>query len=332
MSMKNKFLVWGIGVIVLVVVGVWAFGQKPTPPTQEPLKVSFNTWIGSGVYFVAQEKGLWEKEGLVVELEQTDEATIAKQLIASGKVDAITSWTPETVQVLADSGVPIKIVSLNDVSDGADGIIAKQGINTLEDLRGKTVAYETGSPSHLFLSYLLDQKSIAASEIKTINQSAADAGASFVAGKVDAAVTWEPWLSKASERQGGHILVSSKDLPILPGGPIFRADVVKNRPQDVKAFTRGVFAAMDYIKANPDESYEIIAKGFSLSKQDVVDQIPTFKWTTYQDNMKYFSKGDDSIYDVLNKTGALWTKLGLIKKATSAESIVDDSILKTLNK
>lgn len=329
--MKNK-LIGGIVVVVLVIAGIWVFGKKSTPPTHEPLRVSFNTWIGSGVYFVAKEKGFWEKEGVNVVLEQTDEATIAKQLIASGKVDAITSWTPETVQVLADSGVPIKIVSLNDVSDGADGIIAKDGINTLEDLRGKTVAYETGSPSHLLLSYLLDQKGMSSADIKTINQSAADAGASFVAGKVDAAVTWEPWLSKASERKGGHLLASSKNIPILPGGAIWRADVVKNRPQDVKAFTRGVFAAMDYIKSHPDESYGIIAKGFKLSKQDVVDQIPTFKWTTYEDNLKYFSRSDTSIYSVIDKTGDLWLKLGLIRKSTSASSIIDDSLLKSLNK
>lgn len=329
--MKNK-LVLGLIVVVLIAIGFWFFGQKSTPPTSEPLRVSFNTWIGSGVYFVAKEKGFWEKEGVNVVLEQTDEAAIAKQLIASGKVDAITSWTPETVQVLADSGVQIKIISLNDVSDGADGIIAKDGINKLEDLKGKTIAYETGSPSHLLLSYLLDQKGISSTEIKIINQSAADAGTSFVAGKVDAAVTWEPWLSKASDRKGGHILISSKNLPILPGGAIWRAEVVKNRPQDIKAFTRGVFAAMDYIKSHPDESYEIIAKGFNLSKQDVVDQIPTFKWTTYEDNLEYFSKSDTSIYSVVDKTGALWLKLGLIKKSTNANSIVDDSLLKSLNK
>jgi NitT/TauT family transport system substrate-binding protein len=327
----NKKALIVISVVVLLGIGSMLL-REPKGVTQEPLRVSFNTWIGSGIYFVAQEKGFWQKEGIVVELEQTDESSVAKQLIASGKVDAITSWTPETVQILADSGVPIKIVSLNDVSDGADGIIAREGINTLEDLKGKTVAYETGSPSHLLLSYLLDQEGISSDEIQTINQSAADAGASFVAGKVDAAVTWEPWLSKANERKGGHLLASSKNIPILPGGPIWRAEVVKNRPEDVKAFMRGVFNAMDYVASHPDESYEIIAKGFDISKQDVIDQIPTFKWTNYEDNIKYFSKSDTSIYNVIDTTGVLWLKLGLIKKSTSADSLLDDSLLKSLNK
>jgi NitT/TauT family transport system substrate-binding protein len=330
--MKNKF-VWGLIIVVLSVVGFMVFGKKPTPPTSEPLRVSFHSWIGNGIYLIAKEKGFWEKEGLKVELQQVDDNAVSKQLLSSNKVDGIMGWTPETIQVLADSGVPMKVVFATDVSDGADGIIAKEGINTLEDLKGKTLSFESGSPSHLFLSYLLDQAGISISEIKTVNQTASDAGAAFVAGKVDSAVTWEPWLTKASERKGGHILVSTKDLPILPALPAFRTAVVTNRPQDVKAFMRGVFAAMDYVKSNPDESYEIIAKGYNLSKQEVVDQIPTFHWMNYQDNLKYFSQSTDpSVYSLINKTGDLWLKLGLIKKSTPANSIVDDSLLKSLNK
>ncbi len=272
------------------------------------------------------------KEGLTVELQQVDDNAVSKQLLSSNKVDGIMGWTPETIQVLAGSGVPVKVVFATDVSDGADGIIATENIKTLEDLKGKTVSYESGSPSHLFLSYLLDKAGIAIGDIKIVNQTASDAGAAFVAGKVDAAVTWEPWLSKASERKGGHIVVSTKDLPILPALPAFREDVIKNRPQDVKAFMRGVFAAMEYVKQNPDESYDIIAKGYNLKKEEVVEQIPTFHWMSCEDNLAYFTKGDKSIYEVIDTTGALWLKLGLINKNTSADTIVDSTLLKGICK
>ena len=140
-------------------------------------------------------------------------------------------------------------------------------------------------------------------------------------------------LSKKMIKSKTILIVSTKNLPILPGGVIWRADVVKNRPQDVKAFTRGVFAAIDYVKSHPDESYEIIAKGYNLSKQEVIDQIPTFHWMSYQDNLEYFSQSSDpSVYSLINKTGDLWLKLGLIKKSTSANFVVDDSLLKSLNK
>lgn len=328
---KNIWIV--LVIVIVIVVGIFVSQKPQQKMTNEPLRVSFHSWIGNGIYFIAEEKGFWEKEGLKVDLQQVDDNAVSKQLLSSNKVDGIMGWTPETIQVLADSGVPMKVVFATDISDGADGIIAKEGINTLEDLKGKTLSFESGSPSHLFLSYLLDQKNISISDIKTVNQTASDAGAAFVAGKVDAAVTWEPWLTKANARKGGHILVSSKGLPILPALPAFRTDVIKNRPEDVKAFMRGVFMAMDYVKSNPDESYEIIAKGYNLSKQEVVDQIPTFHFMSYEDNLKYFaSEGDASLPTLLNKTGDLWVKLGLIKKSTNASMIIDDSLIKSLNK
>ncbi len=332
--MKNKGLAALLILIVVVVITILVL-YKPKSTTvvsHDPLKVSFHSWIGNGIYFIAKEKGFWEKEGLTVDLQQVDDSAVSKQLLASGKVDGIMGWTPETIQVLADTGVPMKVVFATDYSDGADGIVATENIKTLEDLKGKTVSFETGSPSHLFISYLLDQAHISLSDLKTVNQTASDAGAAFVAGKVDAAVTWEPWLSKSDERKGGHILVSSKSLPILPALPAFKTEVVKNRPEDVKAFMRGVFAAIEFTKQNPDEAYAIIAKGFNLTTQDVVDQIPTFHWMNYEDNLKYFSDSDTSIYSVIDKTGELWVKLGLIKKSTNAKSIIDDSLLKTLNK
>ena len=54
------------------------------------------------------------------------------------------------------------------------------------------------------------------------------AGAAFMAGKVDAAVTWEPWLSKGASANG-KVLVSTKDLPgIIVDSISFRKEVIEN--------------------------------------------------------------------------------------------------------
>ena len=328
----NKKILW---LFIFVLIGTLMFfllgNKKQVTINTEPLKVSYHSWIGNGIYLVAKEKGFWSEQGLSVDLQQVDDNAVSKQLLASGNVDGIMGWTPETIQVLADSGVDMRVVFATDISDGADGIIATDNIKTINDLKGKTLSFETGSPSHLFLSYLLDKSGISISDIKTVNQTASDAGAAFVAGKVDAAVTWEPWLSKAGERKDGKVLVSSKDLPILPALPAFSTKSINDRPEDVQKFMKGVFKAIEYTKTNPDESYEIIAKGYNLSKQEVVEQIPTFNWMSYEDNIQYFEPSNkEGVYDLINKTGDLWYKLGLIKKSTSADKIIDTSLLKNL--
>ena len=330
--MSKKTILSIIGIIILGIIIFFAAGnKKPQSVSTDPLKVSYHSWIGNGIYLIAKEKGFWSEQGLNVDLQQVDDNAASKQLLASGNVDGIMGWTPETIQILADADVDMKVVFATDISDGADGIIATDSIKTIDDLKGKTLSFETGSPSHLFLSYLLDKAGISISEIKTVNQTASDAGAAFVAGKVDAAVTWEPWLSKAGERKGGKVLASTKDLPILPALPAFTTKSIEQRPDDITKFMKGVFKAIEYTKTNPDESYEIIAKGYNLTKTEVAEQVPTFHWMSYEDNIKYFdSNNETGVYSVLNKTGELWTRLGLIKKSTSANDIVDTSILKKL--
>jgi len=234
------------------------------------------------------------------------------------------------VVILADAGASVRVVAITDTSEGADGIIAAKDIKNISDLKSKKVAFEVGSPSHFFLSYLLNQNGLTTNDLEVVNEVAPDAGVSFVAGKVDAAVTWEPWLSQANERQGGHLIASSRVAPILPAMPIFRTEVVENRPDDIKKMMRALFAARDFIMSNHKEADPIIMEAFNLSQQDLDDQYKTFRWLNYQDSLSELDKGQYSATNLIQSAANLWLKLGLIKTKINASSLVDTSILKNL--
>jgi NitT/TauT family transport system substrate-binding protein len=324
-----------LAIIVIIVAGflVWwgANSKKQTATTNEPLRIGLNPWIGHGLYYVAKDKGFFDAEKINVQLEDYSDGAVGKQLLATGQVDVL-SLTPETAVVLNDAGIKFKAVAMTDTSVGADGIIAAQNIKTIADLRGKKVAYEEGSPSHFFLSYLLDKEGMTTKDLQSVNVIAPDAGAAFVSGKVDAAVTWQPWLSKASDRPGGHLIVTSKDTPILPAMPMVRDDVLAKRPQDIKAMLRALFNAREWILAHPDEAYPIIAKGFNITEQEVKDQIPDFKWFSYEDNLSGFGSGNYSAPQLIQVAGDLWQKLGITKTKVNAADLVDTSLIQKLNK
>lgn len=330
----KKFQV-GILIILVAVIGfvVWYSASQKTEvsTTGQPLKIGLNPWIGHGQYYVAKEKGFFEKEKVNVELVNFDDNATGKQLINTSKIDAI-SFTPETVVILNDAGIKIKAVAITDTSKGADGIVASREIKDISDLRGKRVAFEVGSPSHFFLSYFLDQKGLTTKDLSVINEIAPDAGATFVAGKVDAAVTWEPWLSKASEREGGHLLISSSEMEVFPDYLIVREEVLRNRPQDVKATLRALFAAREWIVTNQNEAVGIIAKNFNLTNQEVEEQLPTFKWLGYEESRSLFAEANAPARKLIQTAGDLWLKLGLIKTKVNADELVDTSLLKNLYK
>src|SRR5579863_7678538 len=102
-----------------------------------------------------------------------------------------------------------------DDSNGGDGIIAKNEITSLADLKGKTIASDMGGISGFYLGALLKTAGLKFSDVKIIEMGADDIGKQFAEKQFDAGVTWEPWLSKAKESGRAHLLIDSSATPGL---------------------------------------------------------------------------------------------------------------------
>ncbi|RFU69418.1 aliphatic sulfonate ABC transporter substrate-binding protein [Peribacillus saganii] len=294
--------------------------------SSEPLKVTLPTWTGYGPLFLAKEKGFFEKNGIDVELSIVEGLAERKQALASGKIDGMA--TALDVQVtLAASDIPVNVVWILDDSYGGDGILVKNGINDVKDLKGKTMAFEVGSTSHLLALTALKQGGLTEKDVEVVQMSAGDAGAAFAAGKVDAAVTWEPWLSKGSQANG-KVLLSTKDLPgIIVDTVSFKEDVIKNRPDDVKAFVKAMGEAMDYWKENKEDADEIMAKGLKIDTAEFVATEEGLKFYSKEDNAELFGtegkKG--SIYEATENAISFYKEQEIITKEPKAEDIINPS-------
>jgi NitT/TauT family transport system substrate-binding protein len=295
----------------------------------DTLRFGYNTWIGDGLFYIAKEKGFFEKEKLQMDMILFEDFATGKQLLTSNKIDGWTI-TPETVAILADMKVPIQITGMLDVSSGADGIVSKKEIQNVTQLKGKKVAFEVGSPSHFLISYLLNQKGLTTKDLQVADMPAPDAGAAFVAGKIDAAVTWEPWLSKGTSLPNAHLLASSRDELILIDLLAFRTNIVHQKPNAVKKFMRALYGALEWAQKNPDEAIKIIAKNFNTTEQDIRDQYNGFRWVNYKETVEFFKPHPHSAQDIVQNAMDLWLKLGLVKTPLKASDSFDTTLLSTL--
>ncbi|MEH7124735.1 ABC transporter substrate-binding protein [Bacillus sp. JJ1532] len=301
-----------------------AGGEK----SSQPLRVTLPTWTGYGPLFLAKEKGFFEKNGVNVELSIIEGLGERKQALAGGKIDGMA--TALDVQVtLAAADIPVRVVWLLDDSYGGDGILVKNDIQDVKDLKGKQVAFEVGSTSHMLALTALKQGGLTESDIEVVQMSAGDAGAAFAAGKVDAAITWEPWLTKGAEANG-KVLLTTKDLPgIIVDTISFKEDIIKNRPEDVKAFVKAMGEAMDYWKENKKEANEIMAKGLNIDVAEFEATETGLKFMTKEDNEKLFgsesSKG--SIYQSTENAIKFYLEQKLIDKEPKAEDVLNGSFV-----
>ncbi|MCM2532226.1 aliphatic sulfonate ABC transporter substrate-binding protein [Neobacillus pocheonensis] len=297
--------------------------------SSEPLKVTLPTWTGYGPLFLAKEKGFFKKNGVNVDLSIVEGLAERKQALASGKIDGMA--TALDVQVtLAASNIPVEVVWLLDDSHGGDGILVKKGINSVKDLKGKQVAFEVGSTSHMLALQALKQGGLTEKDVKVVQMSAGDAGAAFAAGKVDAAVTWEPWLTKGAQANG-KILLTTKDLPgIIVDTISFKEDVIKNRPKDVQAFVKAMGEAMTYWKEHPKEADQIMAKGLKIDLKEFEGTITGLKFFAKEDNAKLFGTESNkgSIYQSAENAIKFYKDQKLITKEPKVDDLINPSFQK----
>ncbi len=233
----------------------------PAPANVVEFKIATQPWIGYGPWYIAQAKGFFEKHGLKVELVEFATDQDLNSGLAAGKFDGANIATHTSI-ILRQAGVDVKAVLLMDTSAQADAMIAGEGIKTVADIKGKKVAFEEGTTSDILLTYALMQNGMTKADIEAVPMPASDAGAAVIAGKVDAAVTYEPYISTAlAQGKGYRVLYSAAEKPgLISDVFVFPAKVLQEKPEAVKNMLQAWQEAYDFLQANPDEGQKIIAE------------------------------------------------------------------------
>ncbi len=237
---------------------VMAFGSIADAGT---LKVGHSTWVGYGPFYIALANGYFKDEGVDVEFTIMEDTPLKMGAMFAGQIDIAASTSDEFPSYL-QPGKTVRYFMAVDYSNGGDGLVASKGITSIAGLKGKKVAFEQGSISQYFLNVLLKKNGLTQADIEPVSMTAADAGTAFVAGQVDAAVTWEPALSLGANSANGHLLASSAELPgVIVDVLATTGETAKAKEADLRGFARAWYRALDFLAKNPDEGYAIMAKG-----------------------------------------------------------------------
>lgn len=298
----------------------------------EKLKVALSTWVGYGPLFIAKSQGLFEKEGLDVDLIIMEDVKTRMPALAAGRIDAAVT-TIDTVLGFSSADHPMTYLFAVDDSRGGDGIVATKDIKSVADLKGKKVAYTEGSVSQFFLSVLLKDAGLSLKDIQSLNMTAGDAGAAFVAGKVDAAVTWEPWLSRGKAAPHGSVLVDSAAKPgLITDVMVTTKKTLSEREAAMKGLYRAWAAAVDWQKAHVEDADKIMAKGVGGWLEDTKVFAETRAGIAFYDsamNQSFMDPANaEGILGTIVKAKTLGEEAGLFKAAAEPAAMIATGIVK----
>jgi NitT/TauT family transport system substrate-binding protein len=324
---KNFFQLFSA--LLLVTLALSACGSSAPEPERPPLRVEYSAWWGDYTLGVAQELGLFEKYGVKVEPVYYDVYSDSFPDMAAGKVDAGLFGMGEAITVSDTTN--LKMVAIYD-NGGVSTVVARSEITDPADLEGQRIGVLLGTSYELYINEVLKLGGLTKSDVTMVNLSPEEVVAALQNDQIDAGYTWEPVTTDAINN-GYKVVYTSETVGSLfiPDGIVFRASVVEERPEDVRAFLKAWFEAVEYRKNKPEEANQLIAKFLNVPADQVVpdEQLQIF---TLTDTISLFEANADGspgfALDVAMTTGDFLMQNAIISNVPAYGTFLDPSFLK----
>jgi NitT/TauT family transport system substrate-binding protein len=313
---------------------------------KRPIKVAIVLWGGYAGGIMANGGMLPNPDstfsrdfGVQVEMLQIDDFDKSRDAFRAGgdKGGVDIMWSTVDAYALEYGGLSKlgpKAIMQYDWSRGGDAIAVDRSIKSVADLRGKRLACAEATPSHYFALYVLTQGGLTNRDVNWVfTSSAVDAANVFKAGKVEAAVSWSPDVYVAArERDGGHILASTKEATNLIADIfVARGDFLEQHPEDARRFVGGWLRGVDMVRKNPEKAAVLLQKSLTgvNTLDDAKGMLDDVKLPDYSENRGFFNAQGAIVnyYSIYQSAQNIWRKIGKISSVSAPQQTVDTRFL-----
>jgi NitT/TauT family transport system substrate-binding protein len=319
-----------------------------TAMADRTVRFAINVWAGWGPIIYAnngfKSGRLWKTPGgkdFKVELVLIDDPVAMRDAYAAGNLHvgwATLDMVPLFLEGLRkDSRVMPRIYQQVDWSNGGDGIVVRESIKTMADLRGKTVVLAQNSPSHFFVLNALLNAGVQPAEVQfKFTQDAFQAAAAFNADKsLAACVSWAPDIYNLEKVKGNRLIVTTATANKLIADVWFaRADFAKDNPDIMEGLVRGILDAMRELKTQEAKQKvaKLMAAGYSIPESDALGMLGDAHSTNYAENRDFFLNQNNptNFERTWNTAYFLYKKINAVSQQTPFDQVMDFSVLQKL--
>ena len=309
-----------------------------------------NVWIGwlpivaANHGFSPNEESIFFRDyGFKVNLKLIDDPVVARDAFAAGEshvlwgtLDMMVLFAPE---LMKDSRTAPRIVQQVDWSNGGDGIVARDSIQSVQDLKGKTVVYAQNSPSQYFINNLLINSGLQPGEINhKYTASAFEAAAAFVADKsIDACVSWAPDIYNIPDRVAGtKILTTTVEAnKLIADVWAARADFANDHPDVIYGLVEGIFKGMEQLSdaTFKARAFQWMAEGYGFAVDEVQAMEADAHSTNFPENKGFFLNQNNpaNFERTWKNITFVYRELGIVGSPVRFDEVMDFSVLKKID-
>ena len=299
-----------------------------------PIKIGVTVWVPNFLAFIAQEKGIFKKNNVDVNLTLLQNYGDVVKSYSNGEVDGI--FTVYSDAIIQDStGINTKVVYNVDSSFKADAIVGKG--KTLLDVKGKNISVDgINSFSHLFVLKSLEKVGLNEGDLEFVDVPVQNVSTALQKGNIFAGHTYEPFVSDAVKK-GFKILSTGADVPgIITNVPAFHSDIIQQRPQDIQNIVKSMIEAKADYDKNKEQDISIMASKSGLSKDQIIEGINNVKLLdlnyNIQNSMNRTSTNTTSLYVSGKDIAKFYAERGVISEYPNIYDLVDPQFINNIFK
>jgi len=220
---------------------------------------------------------------------------------------------------LAAKGAPVKLIGVSRQNPDTIALLVPKDstAKSIEDLKGKKVAYWPGAWSQQLTLRALEKAGLPHDYVEFVKLMPIDAAAAFPRGSIDAFPVWEPYISQQTLFSGAKPLLTARDL--MPGLSSIAANAESIEPKRaaIADFLGRLRKARAWVEANRETYADLWAKKANL------DPSVSRNWIGHA-NMTVGPVDEGAARDY-QETADFLVETGALAKKLDTRSIIDTS-------
>ena len=284
-------------------------GPGCAPPPVGPLRIGAHPWLGYELMHLARHRQYIA--GDAVRLVEIPTASASLRALAAGTLEGAGLTLDEVLSARA-RGLPLRVVAVFDVSNGADMLIGAPDVPSLAALRGRRIGVEQSATGALMLDAALAKAGLAVSDVRPVPLAFNQHAQALTEHRVDAVVTFEPACSHLL-RAGARRLFSSAEVPgLIVDVLAVRAEALQTHADALRSLVAGVFRARaDWLQA-PAALAPLLAPRLRLSPAEVVQAFDGLNLPDLAANRQWLDGDPPALQRSAARTAAVMQRAGLL--------------------
>jgi NitT/TauT family transport system substrate-binding protein len=301
---------------------------------KRPLRIAYSDWTGWAALEIGVQRGWFKKAGVAVELTPSDSSS-SLDAFSAGRVDAVMMTNGDAL-VAGAAGARSKMILLTDYSNGSDKVVARPGIASFKDLKGKRVGLELTLVDHLLFLKACEKNGMTAKDVELVNVPTSETPQALAAGDVAAIAVSYPLSAQALRfAAGAKPIFTSAELPgLIYGAAAVNPTSLAQRRDDWVKFAKVWYWISDFIRdpKTRDQALAVMAAKIGASPEQYAAAMSGTYFLSLQEAKARYTKsaGLDSLYGSTSVADHFNVEHKVYKDPQRVDDYVDPGIVASL--